>query len=63
MGSKVVTGQMPLVLTWESPKAYNSVCFQLIPQVALRAECLESRRGQIELLKDYGEVSDGKREQ
>ena len=41
----------------------TSFCFQLIPHVALRAEYLESRRGQLELLKDYGEVSGRKREQ
>jgi hypothetical protein len=40
----------------------TSFCFQLIHQVALRVEYLESRRDQLELLKDYGEVSGGKRE-
>lgn len=39
----------------------TSFCFQLIPQMALRAEYLESRHGELELLKDYGEVFGGKR--
>jgi hypothetical protein len=39
----------------------TSFCFQLIPQMALRVEYLESRHGQLELLKDYGEVFCSKR--
>ncbi|MFZ0271198.1 MAG: hypothetical protein WB524_12640 [Acidobacteriaceae bacterium] len=39
----------------------TSFCFQLIPQMALRVEYLESRHGELELLKDYGEVFGGKR--
>jgi hypothetical protein len=37
----------------------TSFCFQLIPQMALRVEYLESRNGELELLKDYGEVFGG----